>query len=891
MRPQRLESTMMPNIRAIRRRTAACLLPVLLLSTVATAQTAQSVWLDEGAVPAPGEPRFPDLPAGAEVLRLENGLRVLLLPNPAQPMVSVTTQVLVGSAYEDFRTSGMSHMLEHLLFNGSMGYTQEELYAAADRLGAWNNAHTDRFFTNYIMLVPAESLRAGAELQSQMLFHSLIPADKFEKERGIVVGEIVQSRDRGDGAAAEALGDALYAGSSQAMPVLGTLSTIRNMSRDDVAAFYRNHYVPNNMITTIAGRFDRAEALAVLEELYGEAAPGTVVRPELRPAPYIAHTEALSRRAGAEHVLSLAWEAPAYGSSDYFPFRVLTALLTTPGDGILTAAFGDLAAERQPEPSSWWEQAPGFGRLVVELVLPAGADPLPYHRLVERALRAAAESGVRQESVDEVVRAVETETLIEREQLRQLSIASAEPLAEAGIDFFLGTLSALRAVDAEEVTRVLGAYLADGPHLALHVEPAADAAAAGGDDVVLERSVLKNGAVLVSLQNPGSPLFAAHVIARDRAAIDGDRPGALNLVHRLLTRGVGGCDENCLSGRLRRLGVQLKTVDDPRFPMDDYYTNGRFSWLRAECAAENGLETLLLLTDMLQYAGFTAADMAEEIAAEQALLGRAGASASRRADQLLAETLYGDHPLSHAPEGDPRSVGGLDYDTLRRVYRKAYAPANLIITVASPLPHAQLAALLEENLAGRGSAEGGMPTPPRTERETRETVSLDGPMGSVRLGSLFPVETDDADALELLVGVLSDRIQMDLRETRGLSYSVGATVDVHRGAGEFRAWVNPPRERLTEGENALAEAVRTFDPATVAAEELDRVRSALKGRLMMRRLASISQAYYLGVFELDDDLDGYTETFARLDAVTPADLLRVGRKYLAGRALATVVVD
>ncbi len=111
-------------------------------------------------------------PAGVEVLRLENGLEVLLLPNPSQPMVGVYTQVKVGSAREDFATSGMSHMLEHLLFNGTDKYTQDELYAAADRVGAYNNAHTTDFYTDFMMVLPAEHLEKGLELQSQMLFHS-----------------------------------------------------------------------------------------------------------------------------------------------------------------------------------------------------------------------------------------------------------------------------------------------------------------------------------------------------------------------------------------------------------------------------------------------------------------------------------------------------------------------------------------------------------------------------------------------------------------------------------------------------------------------------------------------------------------------------------------------
>ncbi len=101
--------------------------------------------------------------------------------NPSQEMVSIVTQVKVGSAFEDFRTSGMSHMLEHLLFNGSARWDQERQYAMADSIGAWNNAHTTDFFTNYIMIAPVKHTALGVELQAEMLFHATIPTDKSRR--------------------------------------------------------------------------------------------------------------------------------------------------------------------------------------------------------------------------------------------------------------------------------------------------------------------------------------------------------------------------------------------------------------------------------------------------------------------------------------------------------------------------------------------------------------------------------------------------------------------------------------------------------------------------------------------------------------------------------------
>lgn len=872
-------------------------------------------WAGRAQQPSRPDLVFPRLPENAEILTLENGLQVILLRNPAQPMVGIYTLVRVGSAYEDFRTSGMSHMLEHLLFNGTQLYTQEQLYALADRVGAYNNANTTNFYTNVMMVLPSQALETGLQMQSQMLFHALIPADKFEKERGIVVGEIVQGRDRDYDYAEEALRELLYAGSSLALPTIGTLATIESMKRDDVYAFYKNHYVPNNMITMLAGNFERTRALELLRRYYGKTPPGTVHRPDLLPAIFVDRTQTLTRPGGDRPCLMLAFDAPSYGSPDFFPFLVLTRLLTAPGEGILTRALNKVAQAKRPELSTHWERADGFGRLILRFDLKSGDDPGPYHRLVQDALASALEWGITDDEVLRVVRLEETETVINLEQLRMLSITGGEMIVLGGPDFFLNYLSRLREVRAQDVAQTVNGYLLDAVCLALYVQPlgaggwseATEAtsmpsgggssgtppAPAASDEPEVRRTLLANGAVVVTQRNRGSPLFAAHLTVRNRAMLDGAHPGALNLVHRLLTSGVGGCDATCLQGKLGRLGAVIKLVDDPRIPMDDYYTNGRFAFIRLECAAENGPDALVLMMDLITKASFTATDFARERDVQLAQVVRQRGSAATTANRRLDEALFGSHPLGRPVEGDAASLKELTFEHVQQLYRKAFAPPNLIVAVVSSFDHDELVRLIAGNLpGGRAEPAGAMPPPPVTRESQRVTASLGGQMAAIRIGSLMQVAAPDRRPLELLVAILSNRMGMTLREQQGLSYSIGASYDpMPGGHAEFQAWLNPPRERLAEGQRALLEFVAGFDAETITQDELTKTRSALLGRLMMRRLASISQAYYLAMAELDGDLSSYNRMLTAYDSVDLADLRRVGERYFDTMQLVTVVVD
>ena len=183
------------------------------------------------------KPFVPAASSNTQTFYLENGLEVLAVHNPGSPMVGLNLLIRVGSAYEDYSTSGMSHMLEHLLFNGSDKRTQAELYEEVDFYGAYSNAHTDMFYTNFIFLIPAEFLAEGMDIQTDMMFSSTLPGDKFDKERGIVIEEIRKDRDRKQGAIANAFKRMNYGSTGVGMPTHGTLNTIENLSRDKTYEF------------------------------------------------------------------------------------------------------------------------------------------------------------------------------------------------------------------------------------------------------------------------------------------------------------------------------------------------------------------------------------------------------------------------------------------------------------------------------------------------------------------------------------------------------------------------------------------------------------------------------------------------------------------------------
>src|SRR5512139_1808172 len=121
---------------------------------------------------------------------LDNGMQVILVENHSSPMIASIVFVNAGARYENEFNNGSTHFLEHLLFDGTKTKTQEQLDDEIERHGGYINAFTRKELTGYLVLMPTQYIDYGLDVQSDQLFNSILPEDRFPKERKIVIEEI-----------------------------------------------------------------------------------------------------------------------------------------------------------------------------------------------------------------------------------------------------------------------------------------------------------------------------------------------------------------------------------------------------------------------------------------------------------------------------------------------------------------------------------------------------------------------------------------------------------------------------------------------------------------------------------------------------------------------------
>ncbi len=188
---------------------------------------------------------------------LANNARLLLYPNSASPSVAVSVLVGVGSRYESSDNNGISHFLEHMGFKGTKRRPSTlEIASEVDNVGGESNAFTSKEYTGYYVKVAAKELPMAVDLLDDMLFSSLYQPEEVERERGVIVEEINMYRDSPRDQAAEMYDQLIYPNQPLGMEIAGTPQSLATIGHAQLKDFADTWYTPDNMIISLAGRFN-----------------------------------------------------------------------------------------------------------------------------------------------------------------------------------------------------------------------------------------------------------------------------------------------------------------------------------------------------------------------------------------------------------------------------------------------------------------------------------------------------------------------------------------------------------------------------------------------------------------------------------------------------------
>ena len=202
---------------------------------------------------------------------LSNGLKVVLIQDRRSPAVVSSIWYKVGSSYEREGISGISHILEHLMFKGTKNIQSGEFSKRIKEIGGSENAFTGRDFTGYYQKVHKDHLELCLKLESDRMQNLVFIQDQVDKEIDVVKEERrLRTDDKPVSKIFERIGQQIFGMSGYGIPIVGTMSDIASIKISDLEEWYNNYYSPSNAIIIIAGDINFSESRKLVEKYYGE---------------------------------------------------------------------------------------------------------------------------------------------------------------------------------------------------------------------------------------------------------------------------------------------------------------------------------------------------------------------------------------------------------------------------------------------------------------------------------------------------------------------------------------------------------------------------------------------------------------------------------------------
>lgn len=340
-----------------------------------------------------------------ESFTLDNGLKVVVIPDHRTPVVTQMIWYKVGSADETPGQSGLAHFLEHLMFKGTARHPEGEFSKTVSRIGGNENAFTSYDYTAYYQQVAPEALPEMMAMEADRMTNLILTDDVIGPERDVIIEER-NMRVENDPRAllSEEVSATLYQNHPYRFPVIGWMHEIVKLNRDDAIDFYRRYYAPNNAVLVVAGDVEPAQVFAMADKYLAalprqpEPTPITTVEPEQQGERRI-----VVEKADAQSpLLAYAFHSGlGAGDKDYPTLELLTAILSQ-GD---SSRLHQRLVEREQaavDVGAFAESGFDPGLLWVYAALPPGGDLAKAEELLDDELAKIARDGVSAAELDKV---------------------------------------------------------------------------------------------------------------------------------------------------------------------------------------------------------------------------------------------------------------------------------------------------------------------------------------------------------------------------------------------------------------------------------------------------------------------------------------------------------
>ncbi|MCP5538074.1 MAG: insulinase family protein [Akkermansiaceae bacterium] len=833
--------------------------------------------------------QFPATRASLHIL--ENGLTVILDADASAPVISTQAWVETGSIHEGAHLgSGLSHMLEHMVFKGTKSYDGKAISDTVQAAGGEWNAYTTFCRTVYYIDGPAESAETFLKVLTEMVFKPTFPTEEFEKEKDVIRREIDMGMDDPDDRNNQLLYSTAFAYDARRQPVIGHMELFNQLTHDDMLRYHRERYTTENTFLCVSGDFNKVAMLGFLEKLTSDI-PRSFTHPvsvPVEPTQYGGRSRREQFAVSASK-LTLAWQVPSLEHPDAPAVDLLATIL---GSGRSSRLYQNIREKCGlcHHIGSWCMIGPeSAGLFAVQAI----ADHAKRDEL-QQVILAEIEKLSRDDLSKEIAK---TTRMVFVSQLRTLATSSgrASDLASnwhetRNLDFTRDYIEMLASVTSEDIQRAARTHLVPAKLTVTSLDPEGceeDDYLATSDSTrgEMKTHLLENGLTLVTQRD--SRLPTAYITIATLAGLPTETPennGINNLLAKLIPKGTS-----------TRSAEEIATTMDGMGARFGVSCGNNTNLTSASCLSPDLDATLEILADLFQNPTLPDDALARERDAMIAGLREQDEDPMSVAFKKLRPSLFGEKGYGLNASGTEASLLSLDRSALIAHHRKYFTARNSVIAIFGDIDPEATAELVKQHFGSLTQGERTATVPQETPSPTSHLLHLDKQQAVLTVGYIGASASDeDTYALELINDYCSDMagpLFTKIREELGLAYYVSATQFYGVNTGMFAFYLGTSPEQLDLAKVNLLAEIQTIAENGIPEDTLESVKTTwlASHALANQKLGSLARLSAIDCL-LGFDPDHHLQAPEKIKAITSDAIKAAAKKYLGSSEPVVVTV-
>lgn len=825
---------------------------------------------------------------------LSNGLTIILEADATAPVVSTQLWVETGSKHEgNYLGSGISHLVEHMVFKGTQNYDGDALSQEVQAKGGSWNAYTSNDRTVYYIDGPSDSTAFFIDVLLEMGFKPSFPVEEFEKEKDVIRREIDMGNDSSSRQFYQEIAKTIYTKDDRRHPVIGHLELFNKLTHEDMLDYHRSRYTTENAFLCISGNIDKNEILEILKT-YETSIPRHFIRPvqpsiepkQLHPRKHVSYF----KLEGSQ--FAYTWQIPEQEHPDSPALELAGIIL---GYGLASRLYQRLRNEKKlcdsiSAGAFVTSQSPGEFYISGS----SSSDKLPK---LEREILAEIELLLKEDLSEELKKA---KRQLLSYYIKSLSTASsrASNLAEnwmecRDLNQTQQEWKIVEKIKQEDIRNVVQQWLITNSNRStIYMHPEEEkpknhtSTQESEQKEQVEEHQLSNGIKVLLYKENRLPLVSMQAIfSAGKWTEKAETAGLRKLFSTVWTKGAGAKNAEMIAAEIDSCGASLSAS----------HGNNTLS-LSASCLEEDTEKVVDLMMDCLKSPHFDPAVIEREKAEQLKSAKNAELDPGSLAAKHSANQLFGNQGLGISNLGSEKTLESIQAEDLKNYHQQFVHAGEMTLAIFGAIDSKKLLATIEKGLESMPRQK--ITTPPKQPilAASKKNYELDKTQAVLMLS--FPtcgIKHEDRYALQLLEAWCSDMsgpLFTQIREELGLAYFVSCYSKMILDTGSIHFYLGTSPEQIEQAKEKLYAILAEIAEKGMDENALERVKMSWKAKEALAnqnleiRTISAASDYHLGF-----GLDYSKKRMQQINAITTAEIQKIANKYWGKQQATEVIVQ